>query len=148
MCAQFTDLPLEIAGHILAVAALQSNDLNGVPTLRRQPLSYLLINAQIYRYLVPFLYNELQFTSIDQVARFASCSSNLPLIPTSVDVRLPGGTADRRLFVLLHGALQRCLKSAKRGTNVLKLQQLRFRFNSHRCDPNLSYLYHLLALVE
>lgn len=149
MCARLADLPLEIAGEIFAAAAFQWNTSGDTLSLHRKPLAYLLVNSRIYNYLIPRLYSDLVFTDVEQLSLFSSCKKAVPILPKSICIQLSGATAERRMFVVLHETFLRCLKSSvPEHATQLKLLRLQFRFNSHRFDPNLNYLYRSLLLVE
>jgi hypothetical protein len=127
------DLPEEILSHILDFALDES----------ASPCGLLCASRTVYRLAYPYLYNDLWFTSTQQLRLFAE-GARIPqqFTPRFVTVMLPGGE-DFRDFAAMSRMLATCAPSGR-----LELDTLRLCLNTLSTDPNLHNIEVALAITK
>ncbi|KZT36276.1 hypothetical protein SISSUDRAFT_1050134, partial [Sistotremastrum suecicum HHB10207 ss-3] len=122
------ELPLDVAVIILATAVL----------VHPKPANVLAVHSTWFRIALPFLHSDLKFNSIEKLALFANGTSPLARCKyRTVQIVLPGGAADTRLWTIIQRILQRCQGNEGEST----VTSVHFTMNSLASDPTL----HLIA---
>lgn len=151
--AQNMNLPWELVLEIIQLV------LNDVP---RRPTPLILVNSAFRDLCLSILHTGLRFRSVQQLDDFTKFTTSLVSYPMNLSIILAGGTADYRLFKLMHGVFQHCLKllsespppthtkysETYNAAPRLKLQRIYFCLNSHTVDDNCRYLQDALCLTE
>ncbi|KAH8112241.1 hypothetical protein DFH11DRAFT_1689975 [Phellopilus nigrolimitatus] len=143
-------LPLDLVWQIIGISLSESP---------RTPLSLLLVNSEFRDLCLSFLQTELRFSSIHQLEIFEQRCDSLAYLPRTLTITLPGGSADFRLFKVLHDTLQHIVHivsqshqgsdNAKDLSNRrLRLQRLQLCLNSFTLDPDIEYLFRALNLTD
>lgn len=146
-------LPWELVIEIIQLV------LNDVP---RRPTPLILVNSAFRNLCLSILHTELRFCSVQQLDDFTKSTTSLVSYPVNLSITLAGGTADYRLFKLMRGVFQHCLRildehppsthtrcsETSSATSRLQLQRIYFCLNSHTLDDNCRYLQDALCLTE
>lgn len=163
---QFLDLPLEMIAQILAFS------LPDHPC----PADLLAVHSSFLLVALPMLQSQISLMSSESLERFTDkkYGVNLSRVPASLDIQLPGGQVNKRLWVVLRKVFQRCrpphiaaldspansdddetssVASSGSDDNLVyyghrHLQHVRLSLNSLASDPSLKVLSKALAALN
>lgn len=148
----FLELPDELLFRIIELSLSETS---------RNPLPLLLINSEFRSICLSILHSELRFSSIRQLESFTKSCSYLSCRPRALLIFLPGGTADYRLFNLLHDLLAHIVDIAPPSASEseagfttssrrpkLEFRSIQFCLNSHAFNVNCTVLDEALSLTE
>jgi len=166
MMRTFLDLPIEMISQILSFTLVDHN----------RPGDLLAVHSSFLAVALPLLHSQVSLRSFDNLERFTDKrhGANLSRIPTSLDIQLPGGQVNKRLWVVLRKVFQRCMPphlaaldspassdddetssttSSGSEDNLVyygrqQLEHVRLSLNSLASDPSLKVLSKALAVLD
>lgn len=96
----FMDLPVEMISQVISYSLVDNS----------HPLSILAVNSTFYAISLPIIHADINLASFSNIESFTDkeFGANLPKVPNSLDIHLPGGQANKRLWILLRKVFQRC----------------------------------------